>query len=373
MTRRDRRRARARLGRARPGQPRAGRAGPRVPDGRLLRPGLVAVRGRPAARPTSRRSTRSSLRRARTRPGSTSGRGRPLRPAARAARPRGHRRRAVRRRCAARCARGWPSTGSATCAWSPAALARGRSSELGELPAADVALIAHVGYDIEAIGPFLDAMEAATRRPLRRGPHGPQPGVGRRPVLAARPRRGARRRCRPCPSSSSCSHARGRETEIRRVERPPRTFDCVAGAHHVPPPPAVDRRGRREGRPLPGDPAGPHHPPRRRLDARRSAARCHRHRDLAPRRSRRPWSSPRRAPLRRDAATLGVDDPVDAAHDPAAGYSRLRHPHGTPRARVANRCPVRRRIVDGQRPSPQRPRRARQEVSATERKEDGRA
>ena len=32
-----------------------------------------------------------------------------------------------------------------------------------ELPA-DVALIAHVGYDIEAIGPFLDAMERAARR-----------------------------------------------------------------------------------------------------------------------------------------------------------------------------------------------------------------
>jgi SAM-dependent methyltransferase len=30
--------------------------------------------------------------------------------------------------------------------------------------AADVALIAHVGYDIEAMGPFLDAMEAAARR-----------------------------------------------------------------------------------------------------------------------------------------------------------------------------------------------------------------
>jgi len=30
--------------------------------------------------------------------------------------------------------------------------------------AADVALIAHVGYDIEEIGPFLDAMEAASRR-----------------------------------------------------------------------------------------------------------------------------------------------------------------------------------------------------------------
>ncbi|MEZ0239588.1 MAG: NTP transferase domain-containing protein [Chloroflexota bacterium] len=36
--------------------------------------------------------------------------------------------------------------------------------ELGPLPVADVALIAHVGYDVEAIGPFLDAMEAAARR-----------------------------------------------------------------------------------------------------------------------------------------------------------------------------------------------------------------
>jgi SAM-dependent methyltransferase len=31
-------------------------------------------------------------------------------------------------------------------------------------PAADVALIAHVGYDIENIGPFLEAMEASARR-----------------------------------------------------------------------------------------------------------------------------------------------------------------------------------------------------------------
>ena len=43
-------------------------------------------------------------------------------------------------------------------AW-PAALA-----ELGEPPVADVALIAHVGYDIEAIGPFIDAMERAASR-----------------------------------------------------------------------------------------------------------------------------------------------------------------------------------------------------------------
>ena len=31
-------------------------------------------------------------------------------------------------------------------------------------PAADVALIAHIGYDVEEIGPLLDAMEAAARR-----------------------------------------------------------------------------------------------------------------------------------------------------------------------------------------------------------------
>lgn len=31
-------------------------------------------------------------------------------------------------------------------------------------PTADVALIAHIGYDIEEIGPFLDAMEGAARR-----------------------------------------------------------------------------------------------------------------------------------------------------------------------------------------------------------------
>jgi CTP:molybdopterin cytidylyltransferase MocA/SAM-dependent methyltransferase len=35
---------------------------------------------------------------------------------------------------------------------------------LGPLPVADVALIAHVGYDIEEIGPFLDALEGGARR-----------------------------------------------------------------------------------------------------------------------------------------------------------------------------------------------------------------
>jgi SAM-dependent methyltransferase len=35
---------------------------------------------------------------------------------------------------------------------------------LGPFPIADMALVAHVGYDVEAIGPFLDSMEAAARR-----------------------------------------------------------------------------------------------------------------------------------------------------------------------------------------------------------------
>lgn len=41
----------------------------------------------------------------------------------------------------------------------PAALA-----DLGRPPVADVSLIAHVSYDVEAIGPFVDAMELVTRR-----------------------------------------------------------------------------------------------------------------------------------------------------------------------------------------------------------------
>jgi CTP:molybdopterin cytidylyltransferase MocA len=45
----------------------------------------------------------------------------------------------------------------------PAALESGRAVLSEALPV-DVSLIAHVGYDVEAIGPFVDAMELATRR-----------------------------------------------------------------------------------------------------------------------------------------------------------------------------------------------------------------
>jgi hypothetical protein len=97
---------------------------------------------------------------------------------------------------------------------------------LGELPAADVSLIAHVGYDIEAIGPFLDAMEAATRDRCI------AVLTDRSPASVADPFwplvHGEDRVPLPAlPDLLEVLHSRGRETEVVRVERPPRTFDSV--------------------------------------------------------------------------------------------------------------------------------------------------
>jgi SAM-dependent methyltransferase len=107
-------------------------------------------------------------------------------------------------------------------AW-PEALA-----ELGEPPVADVSFIAHVGYDIEEIGPFLDAMDRAAERlcvamltdrspasvvdPFWPLVH----GMERVPLPAL-------------PELAELLRARGRETEILRVERSPRTFDSFDG------------------------------------------------------------------------------------------------------------------------------------------------
>ncbi len=97
---------------------------------------------------------------------------------------------------------------------------------LGELPAADVSMIAHVGYDIENIGPFLDAMEAATR--------GQCVAVltDRSPASVADPFwplvHGEDRVPLPAlPDLLEILHSRDRDTEVVRVERPPRTFDSV--------------------------------------------------------------------------------------------------------------------------------------------------
>jgi SAM-dependent methyltransferase len=97
---------------------------------------------------------------------------------------------------------------------------------LGDLPAADVSMIAHVGYDIEAIGPFLDAMEAATRERCV------AVLTDRSPASVADPFwplvHGEERVPLPAlPDLLEILHSRGRETEVIRVERPPRTFDSV--------------------------------------------------------------------------------------------------------------------------------------------------
>ena len=105
-------------------------------------------------------------------------------------------------------------------AW-PEALA-----ELGVLPAVDVALIAHVGYDIDAIGPFLDAMESAARERCV------AVLTDRSPASVADPFwplvHGEARVALPAlPELLAVLAARGRETEVIRVERSPRTFDSV--------------------------------------------------------------------------------------------------------------------------------------------------
>jgi hypothetical protein len=97
---------------------------------------------------------------------------------------------------------------------------------LGGLPAADVVLIAHVGYDIEAIAPFLDAMEAAARRVCV------AVLTDRSPASVADPFwplvHGEERVPLPAlPQLQVILEARGRSTELTRVERPPRTFESV--------------------------------------------------------------------------------------------------------------------------------------------------
>ena len=107
-------------------------------------------------------------------------------------------------------------------AW-PAALA-----SLGQPPVVEVALIAHVGYDIEEIGPFIEAMERAASRLCVAMLTDQSPasvadpfwpivhGMDRVPLPAM-------------PELVELLRAKGRSTEIRRVERSPRTFDSFEG------------------------------------------------------------------------------------------------------------------------------------------------
>jgi SAM-dependent methyltransferase len=98
--------------------------------------------------------------------------------------------------------------------------------ELGPLPAVDVSLIAHVAYDIEDIGPFLDAMEAASRDRCV------AVLTDRSPASVADPFwplvHGEARVALPAlPELVELLEARGRTCSVVMADREPRTFDSV--------------------------------------------------------------------------------------------------------------------------------------------------
>ena len=120
----------------------------------------------------------------------------------------------------------------------------------GALPGilADVALIANVGYDIEAIGPFLDAMEAAARRLCVAVLMDRQPAsVAERFWSAVH---GEERATLPgLVDFLDLLRARGASPSLVSLERAAARLPGGGGARRVHPPPAVARTRQREGRP----------------------------------------------------------------------------------------------------------------------------
>src|SRR5262249_2386230 len=99
---------------------------------------------------------------------------------------------------------------------------------LGDPPVADVSMIAHVAYDIEDIGPFIDAMERAASRLCVAMLTDQSPASVADPFWPIV--HGMDRIALPAlPEPAELLRARGRSTEIRRVERAPRTFDSFDG------------------------------------------------------------------------------------------------------------------------------------------------
>ncbi len=105
--------------------------------------------------------------------------------------------------------------------WPPASWAARGTAEGVD---ADVSLMAHVGYDIEAIGPFLDAMEAVTtRRCVAVMSEGSMTTVA---TLLWDTIHGEPRVPLPAlPELIALLLARGRLPEIQLVDRVPPTFD----------------------------------------------------------------------------------------------------------------------------------------------------
>lgn len=98
------------------------------------------------------------------------------------------------------------------------------AATLGAFPIADVALIAHVGYDVEPIGPFLDAMEAAARRECVAVMMETPPASAAEPFWPVV--HGEARIPLPAlPEFVDLLRARGRDPEITIAQREPRRFD----------------------------------------------------------------------------------------------------------------------------------------------------
>lgn len=99
-------------------------------------------------------------------------------------------------------------------------------------PAGDVALMAHVGYDIAEIGPFLDALEASARR-LCIAVMG-ESAMATVATLFWKEMHGEPRvRLPALPELLVLLAARGRLPEIRLVDRVPPTFDSLDEALSV--------------------------------------------------------------------------------------------------------------------------------------------
>ena len=95
---------------------------------------------------------------------------------------------------------------------------------MADPPVVDVALIAHVGYDIEAIGPFVGAMEATARRLcvavlMERPPAAVADPFW--PIVHGEPRLALP----ALPEFVELLRARGREPVVTMTERAPRHFD----------------------------------------------------------------------------------------------------------------------------------------------------
>jgi SAM-dependent methyltransferase len=106
--------------------------------------------------------------------------------------------------------------------WPPDAVLE---ATLGPSPVAEVALIAHVGYDVEAIAPFVDAMEGAARRLCVAVLMERQPASVADPFWP--PVHGEARAALPAlPDFVELLGERGRDPEVTVVQREPRTFEA---------------------------------------------------------------------------------------------------------------------------------------------------